>query len=230
MAFGLYKPGQGYWLRVLTAAMVGTILLAFAAWAADQAKRIAVTLPVSSYSVTVADTKGKPEVGNRVALLGERRSGIDAPLIGTAIIESVDTQNSIIVLKGTEITSQDYDIGSTASVRVDGAAAPTFEASITDTPRARTVVQPLLVQGIAASIVLILGAFLIYWLCAVKPKTVDFLINTDMEMKKVNWSTRKDIIGSTWVVIGSSFLIAAFIFFADVLMERLFKLIGVLHS
>ena len=35
------------------------------------------------------------------------------------------------------------------------------------------------------------------------------LIATDGEMKKVNWSTRKEIVGSTWVVVAATFLLTA---------------------
>ena len=41
-----------------------------------------------------------------------------------------------------------------------------------------------------------------------KPTNVDFLIATDSEMKKVNWTSRKELIGSTKVVIVFMFLIA----------------------
>ena len=41
-----------------------------------------------------------------------------------------------------------------------------------------------------------------------KPTNVDFLIATDSEMKKVNWTSRKELIGSTKVVIIFMFLIA----------------------
>ena len=41
-----------------------------------------------------------------------------------------------------------------------------------------------------------------------KPANVDFLIATDSEMKKVNWTSRKELIGSTKVVILFMFLIA----------------------
>ena len=56
------------------------------------------------------------------------------------------------------------------------------------------------------------------------------LIATDMEMKKVNWSTRKDIIASTYVVIGAAFLIAALIFGVDIFLKELFERIGVLKT
>ena len=48
-----------------------------------------------------------------------------------------------------------------------------------------------------------------------KPANVDFLIATDSEMKKVNWTSRKELIGSTQVVIMFMFLIALFLFAVD---------------
>jgi preprotein translocase SecE subunit len=56
------------------------------------------------------------------------------------------------------------------------------------------------------------------WLCwrlLNKPTNVDFLIATDSEMKKVNWTSRKELIGSTKIVIIFMFLIAAFLFSVD---------------
>ncbi|MGH7176536.1 MAG: preprotein translocase subunit SecE, partial [Tepidisphaeraceae bacterium] len=50
-----------------------------------------------------------------------------------------------------------------------------------------------------------------FWLMN-KPGNVDFLIATDSEMKKVNWTSRKDLIGSTKVVIFFMFMIAALLF------------------
>jgi preprotein translocase SecE subunit len=63
-----------------------------------------------------------------------------------------------------------------------------------------------------------------------KPSNVDFLIATDSEMKKVNWTSRKDLIGSTKVVIIFMFLIAFFLFVIDVVFSYFFFLIGVLRS
>jgi preprotein translocase SecE subunit len=47
-------------------------------------------------------------------------------------------------------------------------------------------------------------------------------------MKKVNWTSRKEIIGSTKVVIGFMFLIAALLFIYDQYFTRIFFLVGVL--
>jgi preprotein translocase SecE subunit len=232
MALGLYKPGQGYWMRVLTAAVVGTLFLAMAMWMAGQAKRVVSTLPVRTYSIDVrGTTTGEPPApGTRLTLLAEGSGTAAAPKIGTAIVEAYDAENRLIVVRNAEITNPNYEIGRTRLVQVDGASGPVFSADVPDNPRGRPPVEPVLVEGIAASLVLIFGAIITYWICAIRPKTVDFLINTDMEMKKVNWSTRRDIVGSTWVVIGSSFLIAAFIFAADAIMKNLFQIIGVLKT
>lgn len=233
MALGIYKPGQGYWMRVLTAAVVGTIFLAFAMWAASQAERVVAALPVSTYSMGVRPTATgtPPAPGTRVTILGAARSSAPAPVIGSAVVESYDPDNRLFVLKTVEITNTNYTATDASRITVESTAGagPAYAADVIDT-RPRPPVEPVLVQGIVASIILILGAIITYWFCAIRPKSVDFLINTDMEMKKVNWSTRKDIIGSTWVVIGSSFIIAAFIFIADTIMQFIFRSIGVLQS
>jgi preprotein translocase SecE subunit len=73
--------------------------------------------------------------------------------------------------------------------------------------------------GVALVLVLI-GSFVTFHYVARKPKSVDFLIATDEEMRKVNWSTRKIILDSTQVVIFATFLIAAYIFVADFLLKK----------
>src|SRR6266850_1394033 len=67
------------------------------------------------------------------------------------------------------------------------------------------------------------------WFYLNKPKVVDFFIATESEMKKVNWTSRKEIIGSTKVVIGFMFLIAALLFVYDQYFTRIFYLFGVLN-
>jgi preprotein translocase SecE subunit len=69
----------------------------------------------------------------------------------------------------------------------------------------------------------------IYWLVGVRASTAEFLIATDGEMKKVNWSTRKGVIDSTWVVILWSVVLAGGLFVIDGLFAQAFKLIGVLE-
>lgn len=87
-----------------------------------------------------------------------------------------------------------------------------------------------LYQGGSALLVVLIAAFFIYWLIYLKPKTSEFLIATEGEMRKVNWSTRKEIIGSTWVVIAISAIIAIILLVTDISFSMLFKLIGVLEG
>jgi preprotein translocase SecE subunit len=70
---------------------------------------------------------------------------------------------------------------------------------------------------------------LTYWLLNM-PYNADFLIATDSEMKKVNWTSRKELIGSTKVVIVFMLVIALFLFVCDLLFHTLFYLMGVLKA
>ncbi len=63
-----------------------------------------------------------------------------------------------------------------------------------------------------------------------RAKMADFLIATEGEMKKVAWSSRKEVIGSTKVVVFATFLLAALLFIVDTLFQGFFKWIGVLHQ
>ena len=54
------------------------------------------------------------------------------------------------------------------------------------------------------------------------------LTATDMEMKKVNWSSKREIIGSTWVVVIVAVSIAAILFVVDIFFKELFSAIGIL--
>jgi preprotein translocase subunit SecE len=85
-------------------------------------------------------------------------------------------------------------------------------------------------QGGAAGAILLLGGMLVYWLTYVRPKSGEFLIATEGEMRKVNWSSRREIMGSTWVVIAIAVLIAVVLFVVDILLSKFFQMINVLHS
>jgi preprotein translocase SecE subunit len=87
-------------------------------------------------------------------------------------------------------------------------------------------------QYVAASIVILIGALLtglLYYFVFVSPRFGDFLIATEGEMKKVNWSTRREIFGSTAVVIFLMIVLTAAIFFCDQLFVWIFQQMGVLE-
>lgn len=70
---------------------------------------------------------------------------------------------------------------------------------------------------------------LLYWIIN-KPNIADFMIATEQEMKKVNWPSRKEVIGSTVVVIGGTLIFAALLFVIDIGFAMTFEAIGILRT
>ncbi len=60
-----------------------------------------------------------------------------------------------------------------------------------------------------------------------RQRSADFLIATEGEMKKVSWSNRKEIVGSTKVVIITTAILAGLLFGVDVMFVYLFRALGV---
>jgi preprotein translocase SecE subunit len=85
----------------------------------------------------------------------------------------------------------------------------------------------LWIAGIVAVLGVVVG--LLLWRYLNKPNVVDFMIATESEMKKVNWTSKKDLIGSTKVVIIFMFLIAAVLFLIDIFFGYFFFFIKVLQ-
>jgi preprotein translocase subunit SecE len=63
-----------------------------------------------------------------------------------------------------------------------------------------------------------------------KPTNADFLIATDSEMKKVNWTSKAELIGSTKIVILFVFLITVLLFVIDILFGYVFYFLKVLKN
>jgi len=80
--------------------------------------------------------------------------------------------------------------------------------------------------GIPTVLVVLLGVLMFHMVN--RQKTADFLIATEGEMKKVSWSTRKEVIGSTKVVIVTAFILAAILFGMDMLFIFLFDWLGIM--
>lgn len=83
--------------------------------------------------------------------------------------------------------------------------------------------------GITLLFVVGLG-YLSYWATYINRKASDFLIATEGEMKKVSWSTRREVIGSTKVVILFTLMMAASLFMVDLVFMTFFAWINVLRS
>ncbi len=88
----------------------------------------------------------------------------------------------------------------------------------------------LLIQ-VGAVVAVIIGFGLLgYWLLGLNRRVGDFLIATEGEMKKVSWSSRKEIIGSTKVVIFVRVFMAVLLFVVDLFFIMFFNAIGVLKG
>lgn len=89
--------------------------------------------------------------------------------------------------------------------------------------------EPLYTRAAAFVIVVAVCATIGYYLLGRHQRVVDFMIATEGEMKKVNWSSKKEIIGSTYVVIGMTVFIAIFCFVFDRAYAWLSDAAGVLN-
>jgi preprotein translocase SecE subunit len=72
------------------------------------------------------------------------------------------------------------------------------------------------------------AAYAIFWLLGRHAKVVDFMIATEGEMKKVNWSSRKEVLGATKVVIVTVLALSVILAVVDFLFIFFFGTIGVL--
>lgn len=87
---------------------------------------------------------------------------------------------------------------------------------------------PIVQYGVPSLLLAGLGV-LIFWLVN-RPASADFLIATEGEMKKVSWSSRKEIIGSTKVVIVATFMLAVILAAVDAGFALLSNWIGLMGA
>ena len=83
--------------------------------------------------------------------------------------------------------------------------------------------------GVATATIIGFG-LLGYWVLARNRRVGDFLIATEGEMKKVNWTSRKEIIGSTKVVVFVLVTMAVLLFVVDLFFMLFFNAIGILKG
>jgi preprotein translocase subunit SecE len=84
------------------------------------------------------------------------------------------------------------------------------------------------VVGVVAGCLVFAGcaALGIYYL-AISPKAVDYLIETEVEMRKVNWPTRPEVAGSTAVVIGCVIILSCYVFVNDLVIGYILQLLRI---
>ncbi len=224
---GIYRPGQGYWVRVLTACVVGLLFLVTAAWSAQQMQ--AVPIPMQSWVLGLRGVTEAPAGTGTVDLMDETPGkGPAAVRIGNATIASYvkegDAQGNLTIKDPQMVNNHDpVEVGGQA-VLIGGNRYTV--ATAVGVP----LFNILYLQAAVAAAILILGVVLTYIFVGVKPRSAEFLIATDGEMKKVHWSTKREVFGSTWVVIAACFLIAGLLWVFDFGFVTVFRSIGLLHK
>ncbi len=227
MALGIYKAGQGYWVRVLTAVGIGILAMAGAAWGWGQAA--AVRLPVASYTYTITGIEGDAAVGSIIDIRAVDIDSAEMTTIGTGVIEEYQALGT----GGAQVTVGGFSSDETRDRALDARElrAQGFDASVREgAVTSNTIFNQIFLQAGVAGGVLLISAVAIFWVAGVGRKPVDFLVATDGEMKKVNWSTAREIRGSTIVVIVAAFLIAGILFGVDMVFRWFFGAIDVLQT
>ncbi len=227
MALGIYKPGQGYWVRVLTATLIALATIAVGAWAWYQTATFVSQIPKSTYEMGVRNTPTDVPGGTTVSLMGPadsegRQTEIGTATLRTALTKSTNPQKVLVDLIEIKPT---LDASGTASLRTIGGDRI---ADVTDR-KGLAPVETQTVQAIVITIIILIGSIVAYYFTAMRPRTVDFLIATDYEMKRVNWSTRREILGSTFIVIVAALTLAITLFVFDLVLRWVFTSIDVLQ-
>ena len=71
-------------------------------------------------------------------------------------------------------------------------------------------------------------AWVIFWLVN-NPKAADFMISAEGEIKKVSWSSRKEVAASTFVVISVVIALSLLLMFTDLFFQFFFRAINLLQ-
>ncbi|MCC6425746.1 MAG: preprotein translocase subunit SecE [Phycisphaerales bacterium] len=217
-------------MRMLTACLIGVVLLSGAVWSYQQLE--AVSIPTREWSITVAGsdaTKPLPKVGDSIELHSPAGSQEElGPKVVTGTVHTVQAapgQSAAIVTVRAVNAVQEAATPERDQTLVAGDYRGTVSLA-----QAVPYFDILYLQAGVVGVILVLGTILTYWLVGVRKNSVEFLIATDGEMRKVNWSTRREVMGSTWVVIGACFLIAAFLFLVDAAFSGFFQFVGLLKQ
>ena len=89
----------------------------------------------------------------------------------------------------------------------------------------KVVSDPVFRYGVPALVTAMIG-LVVLWIIN-RAKAADFLIATEGEMKKVSWSSRREVIGSTKVVLVTTFILAGVLWAMDVGLWIAFNKLGI---
>ncbi len=110
-----------------------------------------------------------------------------------------------------------------------GVVALAFASFVLDQLRRFEFSENLLVRYLIPVVIVLASGLGIFHLFGRSRRVVDFMIATESEMRKVNWSTRREVLGATRVVIVTVLALGIVLFVVDVLFMLFFEWIGVLR-
>ena len=227
----IYKPGQGFWVRLMTATLASLLIVAGAGWIWTQLGVVKIPTPKWSMSIREASAEGAfpGSTGKAVELLAKGvREGEFTKIGDAAIIEWKTATKGHDAVLDSVVMLDKHVASETAAIRVagDNTTIGILEGRAVGIP----IFQPVYLQAAGAGLMLVVGAIFVFWQVGLKPRSVDFLIATDAEMKKVNWSTRREVTGITQVVIVAFFMIAGILFVIDIVFNTFFSWIHVIRT
>jgi len=82
------------------------------------------------------------------------------------------------------------------------------------------------VQTLVPAGVFVVLCYLVFWLVN-RPTVADFMISAEGELKKVSWSSRKEVTVSTFIVIFVVILMACLLGLTDIFFKLFFYSIGI---
>jgi len=82
----------------------------------------------------------------------------------------------------------------------------------------------------AIDAVLVIGGLWASFRLVNTPRFADFLISVEIEMTKVSWPTRTDLVRTSGVVMVTIFGLAAVLFLYDIIWQKLLSFLGVIPS
>jgi len=179
----------------------------------------------------ISAASGSVSVDDTVILMGYVGTGDELEEIGRGLVESFtpDRGNrSLLVVSGFDSDLTRDTAGDAERVVVGNMDQPTMSGAVRSATSTPIFPVQYLQTGVASGLLLV-GAIFLYWYIGLSRRSVEFLIATDGEMKKVNWTSYREVKGSTIVVIVATFLIAGILYLVDMGFSYIFSAIGVLE-
>lgn len=87
-----------------------------------------------------------------------------------------------------------------------------------------------LIISAVVSVAMLVALFLLVFYLVNSPKCAEFMIETEGEMKKVNWPARKEVISSTKVVIVTVIAMAIVLGLVDIVFLWVFQAMGIVNA